>query len=144
MDLQWFQKGNNAQVWLDCSKGIVFKQYEKEVVFHKEIGFLQRLAGLAWVPRVLATTTKLDGIWGIFMMYEGTPLPLTVPFEDVEGFIRNCVGELHVRGIHHHDIARQNILQRPDKSMVLIDFECAVDAEDCLECPCPDIKIEFE
>ena len=122
----------------------MLKQYFQEREFRRELGFLKRLAGLDWAPNVLGTTSGLHGIYGIFMMYEGVELSLSVSFQDVSHFINRCKKELHVRGIHHHDLARRNILQRPDGSLVIIDYELAVDAAECVGgAQCPDEVKDF-
>ena len=132
--------GNNALIWVDRSQEIVFKQFDDEVLFKREAGFLRRLAVLPWIPKVLGTAS-CDDIWGIFMRHEGPPVGGA--WEEVEVFVGMCVRELHVRGVHHHDIAPRNILRRRDGSLVLIDFEQAVDVEDCKD-RCPDDYPENE
>ncbi|KAJ2912518.1 hypothetical protein MD484_g7898, partial [Candolleomyces efflorescens] len=123
--LQLLQRGNNALVWVDRHREVVFKQYYDEVAFCREVGFLRRLATLPWIPRVLGTTTSLNGIWGIFLGYEGEQV--TDAFEIVEDFAQ-----------------KRNILRRRNGSLVLIDFEQAVEADECSDEPCPDIEIEWD
>lgn len=76
------------------------------------------------------------------MLHEGTPVD--GDWADFEGFVRNCMQELQIMGIHHHDLAPRNILRRADGSLVLIDFGNAMDARLCNEEDCPDFWPEME
>jgi predicted Ser/Thr protein kinase len=128
-------------MWVDRQLGVVFKQFCDEASFHREVGFLKRLEGFPCAPKVLGTTSQ-DQIWGVFMRHEGHPV--TGGWEEVRDFIEMCIRELHIMGIHHHDVAQRNVLQRPDRLFVLIDFDNVVDAKDCLDDECPDKYPETE
>jgi len=43
----------------------------------------------------------------------------------------NAFKEIHARGVYHGDVRCENILVRPDESIVIVDFEMStIDADD--------------
>ena len=120
---------------MDPSQGLVFKQFHEEEAFEREILFLPRLAGFPWDLKVLGTMSH-NGVWGVFMPDEGRPV--RQGWSEVGQFVLMCMQQLHMMGIHHHDIAPRNVLRRRDGSLVLIDYANAVNSRECTDGDCPD------
>lgn len=93
----------------------------------REVGFMQRLAGVPGVPRLLGRHGE-SGLVREFIPgtnlreYEKTARPDANFFPRFAGVLR----AIHRRGIAHNDLNKpENILVRADGSPVLIDFQIA-------------------
>jgi serine/threonine protein kinase len=96
-------------------------------LMRRESRFYVRARGLPFVPHYYG---KLDGDALIFEEVDAAPLKRVSSDDLSPGFfdnLRECVEELHRRGIVHLDLRQQgNILLTPEKNLKIVDFESAL------------------
>lgn len=129
--------GSNALVWVDEDMGVIFKQFPDFGKYEREFKFYKKLGWRPWLSTVLGIG-RTDKTRGIYLTYEGNPVSHD-EWDEVGPHLTFWLSELHATGIHHHDMAPRNILRRVNGTLVLIDFENAVEENDCdLGDDCPD------
>jgi len=106
-----------AKLWDGWKLPVSYSEHEANVYYH-----LRDLWGTV-VPYFIGF-----GDWGfchiLLLSYIECPMLYQVKYTSQIG--RNVIkafNEIHARGICHGDIRGENILVRPDQSVVLIDFE---------------------
>ncbi|TFK22152.1 hypothetical protein FA15DRAFT_671823 [Coprinopsis marcescibilis] len=136
------EEGNRTFICFERERRLIFKGYYDLRARDNEWAMYSRIGPRKWLP-VIYGKEEMGGDVGIFFKNEGESLTLEEwQSEDVMVFAYHRLRDLHSQNIHHHDVSPRNIVRRRDGSLVLIDFEMAVDSSDCdLGEECPDLEM---